>query len=388
MSSYMHMGSNTENLVGEKDLEEFKGIILSPVNREPDELMRNMSKFRKKGKYDVVLDPQLYFPRSEREHLQHQPYFPSDLDTADITSLEWWDKTLVLLSAYVKKLDVNAVASPVTYPNTWSDDYFGRCTELSAKLSEKLKGTDIRVLTTALIDIGYLSDEASALRTASILSGKECNGYYIVFESDKEPRREFNEPNELFGMMALINAISKTDKPIIVAHCSSDMVLFKAAGASHCATGKFFNLRRQTKSRYQVPSGGGGQLAYWFEQSLMTFLRETELLRIENGGHGDLIGYQFSGNYWSNEIMDNLMGTYPQAWVGLGWRQYLSWFGKAEQAINGDCAILVDSWLETAEDNWKKLKDARILLDDSRNDGTWLRPWRLALNKLIKQIGI
>ncbi len=36
MSAYLQMGHDTENLVGEADLEEFRGIILSPVNREPD----------------------------------------------------------------------------------------------------------------------------------------------------------------------------------------------------------------------------------------------------------------------------------------------------------------------------------------------------------------
>ncbi len=31
MSAYLQMGHDTENLVGEADLEEFRGIILSPV---------------------------------------------------------------------------------------------------------------------------------------------------------------------------------------------------------------------------------------------------------------------------------------------------------------------------------------------------------------------
>ena len=35
MTAYLQMGHNTENLIGEEDLEEFEGIILSPVNREP-----------------------------------------------------------------------------------------------------------------------------------------------------------------------------------------------------------------------------------------------------------------------------------------------------------------------------------------------------------------
>jgi hypothetical protein len=48
------------------------------------------------------------------------------------------------------------------------------------------------------------------------------------------------------------------------------MILWKAAGATNCATGKFFNLRRFTISRFEEPdSSGGGQLGYWFEKALL-----------------------------------------------------------------------------------------------------------------------
>lgn len=380
------MGHDTENLVGERDLEEFKGIILSPVNRRPWELSSNVNKFRRIGEFDIIIDPQLYFPRARRKHLGEYQYFPSDLDTADISSTEWWNRIIKEIAKFAEELGVNAICSPVMYPNIWNDDYFAHCVAISQLLSRRLEESDIRVLTTALIDINYLSDDDAIMRTASILSSRDCAGYYIVFESDVEPRREFHEPNELFGMIKLINELTNVRKPILVAHCSSDMVLFKAAGASHCATGKFFNLRRFTKSRYREPAAGGGQLAYWFEQSLMAFLRETELLRIMDEGHEELVGFQFSGNYWSNEIMENLMGTSPSAWVALGWRQYLSWFGKSETAIKSGDTKLVNEWLRNAEDSWRKLEDDGILMDDPRNDGAWLRPWRLALNKYIKQI--
>ena len=46
MSAYLQMGHDTENLVGEADLEEFQGLILSPVNREPDKLRENVLVFR------------------------------------------------------------------------------------------------------------------------------------------------------------------------------------------------------------------------------------------------------------------------------------------------------------------------------------------------------
>ena len=84
--------------------------------------------------------------------------------------------------------------------------------------------------------------------------------------------------------------------------------------------------------------------------------------------------------------MENLETDTPQAWLALGWRQYLSWFVKSEQSIMSNDTKYVDTLLRTAEDNWRKLEDDGILLDDPRNDGSWLRPWRIALNKFVKEI--
>ena len=44
MACYFQMGHDTENLVGEEDLDLYAGIILSPVNRNPRELAANISK--------------------------------------------------------------------------------------------------------------------------------------------------------------------------------------------------------------------------------------------------------------------------------------------------------------------------------------------------------
>ena len=70
----------------------------------------------------------------------------------------------------------------------------------------------------------------------------------------------------------------------MVGFCSSDVVLWKIAGAEACATGKFFNLRRFTSSRFDEPSQGGGQLPYWYEESLVAFLRESDVLRLQRRG--------------------------------------------------------------------------------------------------------
>jgi hypothetical protein len=380
------MGHDTENLVGEKDLNEFKGIILSPLNREPAELMRYINEFRSKGDYDIILDPQLYFPRTMRGKLQQQPYFPSDIDTADISSSSWWKRIINLLYDYSHQLQVNALASPTILPKVWSDDYFSTCSDVSQNVSDILSGSNIRPLTTVLIHIGQLTELNSVFKIASILSEADSHGYYIVFESDVEPRREFTDSEELYGAMCLIRELENTGRQVIVSQCSSDMILFKAAGAANCATSKFFNLRRFTKSRYdEETGGGGGQLPYWFEHSLLAFLREEDILRLKREGYDEFVGTLNSGNYWANEILEKFREEPGKPWVALGWRQYLSWFGKTEADLSNNNAIdMVKEWLKAAEELWLRLDDDDILFDEPRNNGAWLRPWRQALIKFSK----
>ncbi len=386
MAAYFQMGHHAENLVGEKDLAEYKGIVLSPVNRDPTTLESDILGFRDSGKYDIVLDPQLYFPDSERGCLPEQPYFPHDLDSADISSETWWSDVVGKVSEFAKKLSVNAVTSPVVLPKTWTDEYFANCADVSRGLSKEVASSDVRVMTTAMVNIAQLTQKDFPLRIASILSESEPQGYYLVIVTDVDPRRELSDATELLGVMNLIRELEGTGRPVLVSHCSSDMLLFKAAGASNCATGKFFNLRRFTRSRYEEPAGGGGQLAYWLEHSLVAFLRGPDVLRLEREGYSRLIGTHASENHWSKAILTQFKDEPETAWVKLGWRQYLSWFGKTEATLSStEPRVIVSEWLKTAEENWLALDDDVVLFDEPRNDGKWIRPWRQALARFSKE---
>jgi len=377
------MGHDTENLVGAQDLDAFGGIVLSPVNREPAALTSHVQSFRRQGDYDIVLDPQLYFPGSQRGMLPYQPYYPDDLDTADFSLDSWWTGIVTRLGDFARTLNVDAVASPVVHPRTWNDDYFARCARTSSSLTQYLRGSGIRVLTTVMMDIDYTVDSDAILRTASILSGEDNSGYYLVIVTDVDPRRELSDVDELVGIMSLIGELEDTGRPVLVSHCSSDMILFKVAGASHCASSKFFNLRRYTVSRFEEQTGGGGQLPYWFEHSLLAFLRGADVLRLLDSEFNHLVGTLHSNNYWASQILNNFRLDSPLPWLALGWKQYLSWFCNTERTMrSGNPRELVRQWLRTAEDNWRNLDDNDILFDESRNDGTWIRRWRQALIRL------
>lgn len=381
MPAYHQMGHNTENLVGETDLNEFAGIVLSPLNREHDELSRHIEKFRELGTYDIVFDPQLYFPRTERERLRDYPYFPADFDTADLSSLEWWNQLANNLDSYCSGLAVDAIASPVTLPNVFDEDYYSRCIEVTKILTSKTRS--YRVLTSALVRFEQLGNIESVMRIASILTNVESDGFYIVIASEINPRYEFSDDHCLSGLMYLVNQLKNAGYPVLVSHCSSDMILFKLAGAESCASGKFFNLRRFGSARYDIPAGGGGQLPYWFEHGLLAFIRASDLLRIKDANLDAILKQEYSDNYWAAEIEKNL----EQPWLGLAWRHYMSWYGKTEKRLSeDDPANLVPNWLKAAEENWLLLEDNDVLMDEPRNNGSWVRRWRQAISRFQRLV--
>ena len=413
MSAYLQLGHDSENLIGVAGLEGFSGLILSPVNRSEVELSKLIPGFRKKAEYDIVLDPQLYCPRTERGQLPKHRYFPRDIDAANVPSPQWWRNLIRQLIAEAQALEVNVVCSPVILPGKYDPEYYTASIEVFSMLSEELGKTAMRPAQTVCVALKDLASADDALRIASIISSHRPPLCYIVFEANTPPRDEIGEgwtrcpkcghwhevddpprprvvdSTRLSSLMLLISVLEKAGCPTLISHCSSDMVLMKAAGASHCASGKFFNLRRFSRSRFDEPEGaGGGQLPYWFEQGLLAFLRVADIARLRRSGFDNFLGVGASSNTFASQILLQFANEPTKAWLGLSWRQYLAWFELAERQLSGaEAPSVVSSWLKEAEQRWEQLDAKDVLLEERRNDGRWIRPWRQALGD-FRQFGL
>jgi hypothetical protein len=382
MAAYLQMGNDSNNLIiGPTGIDGFDGIILSPVNESASDLSASIPKFREKGSFDIVFDPQLYCPQSERGQLPSHPYFPKDLDTADPASEAWWKNIIKHLVDEADQLGVDAICSPAILPRKSSSDYFTRVAEIHSLLAGALQGSSIRPVMTVCVRLQELEKPEDALRIASIVTTRGPQAIYLVVESEVEPRREIPDPN-LLSLMVLVSTLEKSGCRVLVSHCSSDMVLMKAAGATHCASGKFFNLRRFTRGRFDEKEDDGGKMiAYWFEHNLMAFLRRADVARFLKAWPTGFIGGGDSDNLFSNQILDQFAADPTKPWVALGWRQYLAWFLATEHKLStGGAFQAVSGWLKESEGRWNQIEDKEILLDEPRNNGSWLRPWRQILS--------
>ncbi len=375
MGVLLQMGHQSDGLLSEPDLSEYTGTILNPLNYTREQMATIIQPLSNRGGFTTYFDPQLYYPRTQREALRQWSYFPDDVDTADFASDAWWRGIVDAIVDDCEQIGVDFICSPVVVPRAFTDPYYSRMVEVHELLNAAVEDTPISAVQTALVSLADLSTPGRALAIASILSRASTEQVYLIFHSDQEPRRELREVDELKGAMRLISALEEADLHVLVGFSSSDVVLWKAAGASHCATGKFFNLRRFTPGRFDDPTGGGGQLAYWFEENLLAFLRETDVLRIQ--GRGDL-GAVSRKNPFGRQILQQLAGSPGTPWVALSWRQYLYWFADIERRISRG-EVDPRSLLRVAERKWLSLDDDDILMEEARNDGSWLRPWRRAL---------
>jgi hypothetical protein len=366
------MGHHSENLLFVPELAGYAGAILSPTNNTPAEMMRRITDRRNElpAGFQLLFDPQLYYPSTERGVLDSWSYFPSDVDTADLSSHGWWQGIIERLCDDAVQVGAAAVCSPIAVPRAYSDGFYARAVDVASELKARLPD-GIRTVQTALVDPADLTVAGRPMAIASILTRSDLDEIYLVAVTDVEPRREHGDTEGLKGIMQLIQALSDAGANVTVGFSSSDLLLWKHAGAHSCATGKHFNLRRFASSRWGEPREGGRILPYMFEESVLAFLRESDVIRLRQEG---LITNE------TNPFLDEIENSIAQGepWVGLSWRHFLHWFADAEQRLEAG-ALDTRAALKTAEDNWRALEDADVFMEERRNDGGWIRPWRRAV---------
>lgn len=364
------MGHHTENLV--RELDGYGGAILSPLNSPADRMAELTSQVEEIE--DFVFDPQLYFPDTEREKLRDWAYFPSDVATADRSNVQWWQTICRECCAAARSVGADSVASPLIVPNVFSDAFLAHTVEVAGACLAEADGLD--VYQTVLVEMKRLTALDYVMRVASIVTGTGCHAVYLVFVTDTAPRLELRDSRELSGALRLVSELAAAGLRVLVGHSGPEGIMYEQAGASAWATGKFFNLRRFTPGRFDEPTGGGGQLPYWFEPGLLAYLREADVIRVMNAG---LLSEMTTRNRFGEAILRQFSESPGSAWLGDSWRLYMSLMAEIDEMVAQE-DDQPSEMLATAEEGWRQLESDGILLEEPKNDGSWVRPWRIALN--------
>lgn len=380
MGSYHQMGHDSWNLITEKHLNNYQGIILSPVNEPYTSLPTKIANLRKtKPDIEIVLDPQYYQPASERGHLAEWPHFSDEADTVNLSDSSWWSKKLVALVDVAITVGANSICTPAVMPRIFDDDYYRWVVDVTNSLDTAASVKGIEVLVTSIVNLSELARKGRPEAIASILTSTDVSRVYLVLFDDLGPRRQREDVQALAGAMFLIKLLENAQTKVLVAFSGLDMMLWKAAGASHVATGKFFNLRRFVLGRFDDDSQAGGRvLPYWTDGELVTWLREEDVRLLDSKGFVDRS--KVSSNPYSSEILEILDEGSGKAWVGASWRQYMFWFQETEIEISLIDGAAAKKMLKIADISWGKINSADIYLYDRVNTGDWIRPWLNAIS--------
>ena len=349
-------------MVLEDGLSAFDGVILSPVNYGPDETQQQCARYRNHtGRLDIIFDPQLYVLASGRGRLPDWRHMPSDFATADQSSLEWWRGVLEDVTTACLPFAPDGICSPVPFPQRgFLNAHYGLAVEIANVLEELLRGDNQRPIATALVGLQDLGRENRYLEVGSILTRFRGESMYLVFADETLPRRERTDSASIEASLRLIKLLVAAGYVVTVAFTSTEMILWKAVGAQNVATGKFFNLRRFTSGRFEEDTEGGGRnLPYWFEPSLLAFLREADVRRFRRDFR---LSAEHDSNPFSQAILVGLDSQERRAWLADSWRQYLHWFAATDARYNGmsdgERLIWAKQCIDSATNTWRLVHDA------------------------------
>ena len=121
----------------------------------------------------------------------------------------------------------------------------------------------------------------------------------------------------------------------------------------------------------------GGAKGYWFEEALLGFLRQSDLLRVNAQ---KLLSDASAGNPFSQQILDNIPAQ--KAWVALGWRHFMYWFADAEFRLRAG-SVSAQDLVTAADATWGAVENSKpkIFMEERQYNGDWVRQWRRALEE-------
>ncbi len=405
MGAYHQMGHAAINLALDARLHAmYAGVITSPLNEEPSILAKQCAAL---GTTELIFDPQCFVLGSKKnkfdkwgyvnataQKLGKSPFSPAD-----------WQKLAKSIADECVPLGHSGVCSPVASHKPFSDANLRFDIQIGDTLATHLSGTRVKGLQSAIFPVSTLVGTGRAQTIASVLTTGRLQRLYLVPQWTKS-ESEIQDVDELSGFIQMVQLLAPARK-FIVGFCGPEMILWKAAGAEAAATGKYGNQQRFDIARFGgAASGGVGTTAYYFEESLLTWLRTEDIVRL------DALGYPLglrhdpflpgirtmiadlranppryvprTGRNGKPLLHKNgkpkMRRVGPPEWTSLGWRQWLWWFADAEARLESGASAR--TMVDTAMRNWQWLRVRHFLPSDKVMDGRWLPVWSTALSAI------
>ncbi len=258
-----HGHAKSEKIVTALDANILKGVVFSPRNELPENLIECITNLHSNHDADLLIDPQFYIaalPRPKEMKLIKYGYYPGELSAADFIGSK-------NVKEFVKKtideqivLGADAVISPTVIFDSFDDRWYQIALTLadaSLEYHSTLDGPPRLLLNfvfseTVLNDLSNMKDFLNQITAWE----KAAGVYLIISRTDPTYSQQIDEVR-LTNYLYLVHFLSKNDIEVICGYTDFLGILLRAVGAKAFATGWYNNLRQFHKSAFTMRDQGG-----------------------------------------------------------------------------------------------------------------------------------
>ena len=247
MDLYIQMGHGMQKMCLDL-LKEWKNgtVILSPVNISHKSAIAFSSRIHKLGG-NILLDPQLYYPRKLHKTLSQYDYWPKQ----EITLLETGNFDGVI--SKLADLNGGIGSSMMILPSFIAGKIDNHWDNLQKQIIESAKNhaSQFATLHTIAITSDVLVREEQVEKIISFVEQWDVNGLYLVCE---HPLNEYLVDNTLWmsNMLALVAGLKRQNKTVIVGYSNHQQLCLSAAKCDAIASGNFLNVRSFQPKRFET----------------------------------------------------------------------------------------------------------------------------------------
>lgn len=381
MAAYIQMGHGSWNLIENPEIGDYAGVVLSPVNDGQGYVAERLSRLKRerRDQLDFILDPQLYNPVFDKGKLSEWDYFPDVFKTVTGTDKDAWTHMAASVAECASNLGLNSVCSPCPIPRIGSDDYYEFAVMTGDATAKRANELGIEAMLTVLVPLRDLAQQERAFQIASILTSTTCERIYLAFMADDgyAQRTPLMDSLAMPTAVHLVRLLAETLR-VHVAFSGHDAIVWKYAGATDVSSGKFWNVRRFSPTRwFDEEKSVKTTVPYWNESPLLACLRDTDVLRLDREGWYDT--RTFRNNPASARILGILRSQSGLPWTADSWIQYLRWLSNADRRCKSPDDA--EALLERADSRWTVLDKKKILMLDRQTNGDHVRLWLNAVRE-------
>ncbi|MDR0908384.1 MAG: hypothetical protein LBM77_01335 [Spirochaetaceae bacterium] len=242
MELYLQMGWQMMGHCRELILKWGKGTAIFSPKDQTKEQMQKIADFLHKCGGNVLLDPQLYFPHTNKKPtLLEQDYWPSNYSTGSFLAGSGFRNILDILNDnYIEPMGMSAFILPLLKIDDIDDDWF-KISDIIINESTKIS-TSKKKYGTLCINDNILLNEDKIHQLLEEIEDYPVDGFYII---PMHPGNEYlvDDVSWLINLMDLCASLKLQNKEVITGYSGHQFLLLALAKVNAICAGTWLKTR-------------------------------------------------------------------------------------------------------------------------------------------------